>query len=156
MPTDTIVILQDTTVMYVAGEKGKPIAEQAPQAMRDLEAKLTTLKGHKFYGVVLGDEYRACVTLDPTDEAQSLPHPTWTIPGGRYIRRRIPNWESNLHLIGPTCEELRRRPDADPSRPPIEFYRSQKELLVMVPITKGTVYASCSVAGKIHRSNVSP
>ena len=37
MPTDSIVTLQDTTVMYVAGEKGTPIAEQATHAMRALE-----------------------------------------------------------------------------------------------------------------------
>ena len=61
MPTDTIVTLQDTTVMYVAGEKGKPIAEQAPQVMKDLEARLTSLTGRKFYGVVLGNEIpRVC------------------------------------------------------------------------------------------------
>ena len=134
MPTDTIVTVQDTTVMYVAGEKGKPIAEQAPQAMRDLEARLTSLTGRKFYGVVLGDEYRACVTVAPNDEAHPLPHPTWIIPGGRYVRRRLLDWESNLHTIGAVFEELRRRPDADPSRPAIEFYRSQKELLLMVPV----------------------
>ena len=139
MPTDTIVTLQDTTVMYVDGEKGKPIAEQAPQAMKDLEARLTSLRGRKFYGVVLSNEYRACVTVAPNDEVHSLPHPTWTIPGGRYVRRRIPDWENNLRLIGQTCEELRHRSDADPSRPTVEFYRSQKELLVMVPITKGAV-----------------
>ena len=133
MPTDTIVTLQDTTVMYVAGEKGKPIAEQAPQAMRRLEAGLASLKGRKFYGVVLGDEYRACVAVAAADADQHL-FPTWTIPGGRYVRRRLLDWSSHLHLISPIFEELRRRPDADPSRPAIEFYRSERELLLMAPV----------------------
>lgn len=130
---DTIVTLQDTAVMYVAGERGKPIAEQAPQSMRQLEAGLASLKGRKFYGVVLGDEYRACVTLVATD-AGRRPFPAWTIPGGRYVRRRLLDWGSHLHLIGPMFEELRRRPDADPSRPAIEFYRSERELLLMAPV----------------------
>lgn len=134
MTTDTIVTLQDTTVMYVAGETGKPIAEQAPKAFRELEAKLSSLKSRKFYGVVLGDEYRACVTIDPSDDALSLPHPTWMLPGGRYVRRKLPNWEDNLHLIHPTFETPCRRSDFDPSLPCIEYYRSQKELLVMVPV----------------------
>ena len=134
MITDTIVTVPDTSVMYVAGETGKPIAEQAPKAFKELEAKLSSLKGRKFYGVVLGDEYRACVAIDPQDDPFSLPHPTWTLPGGRYIRRRLPDWTENIHLIGPTFETLCRRSDFDPSRPCIEYYRSKKELLVMVPV----------------------
>ncbi len=134
MPPDTIVTVRDIAVMYVAGETGKPIAEQAPKAFKELEAKLSSLKGRKFYGVVLGDEYRACVAIDANDDPLSLPHPTWTLPGGRYVRRRIPNWEDNLHLIGVTCETLSGRSDFDPSRPCIEYYRSQTELLVMVPV----------------------
>ncbi len=134
MTTETKVTVRDTTVMYVAGDTGKPIAEQAPKAFKELEAKLPSLKGRKFYGVVLGDEYRACVAIDPNDDPLSLPHPTWTLPGGRYVRRSLPNWEDNVHLIGPTFETLCRRSDFDPSRPCIEYYRSQKELLVMVPV----------------------
>jgi len=34
-----------------------------------------------------------------------------------------------------TIVTLARRPDLDPTRPFIEFYRSQKELVVMVPIS---------------------
>lgn len=134
MTTDTVATARDTVVMYVAGETGKPIAEQAPNAFRELEGKLSSLKGRKFYGVVLGDEYRACVAVDPHDDPRSSPYPTWTLPGGRYVRRRISNWEEQLHLIGPAVEDLRRRPDFDPSRPCIEYYRSQQELLIMVPV----------------------
>jgi hypothetical protein len=131
---DSIVVIQDLPVMYVAGDAAAPIGVQAPQAFKELEAKLSSLKGRRFYGVVVGDEYRACVAIDPQDDAAALPHPTWTIPGGRYVRRRIPNWEENMHLIAPTCQALRRRADFDPSRPTIEFYRSQRELFVMVPV----------------------
>jgi len=131
---DTCVTVPDTRVMYVAGEAGKPIAEQAPKPFKELEAKLASLNGRKFYGVVLGHEYRACVSIDPNDDPLALPHPTWVLPGGRYVRRRLSDWENNLHLIGPTFETLCRRSDFDPSRPCIEYYRSQKELLVMVPV----------------------
>jgi hypothetical protein len=133
MPTDTIVTVRDTAVMYAA-ETEKPIAEQAPEAFKELEAKLPSLKGRKISGVVLGDEYRACVAIDQNDDPLCLPHSTWMLPGGRYIRRRLPNWEDNLHLIGPAFETLCRRSDFDPSRPCIEYYRSQKEPLVMVPV----------------------
>jgi hypothetical protein len=36
---------------------------------------------HRHYGVVvLGDEYRTCVAIDPNNDPLSLPHPTWTLP----------------------------------------------------------------------------
>lgn len=134
MTRDTFVMLPDTFVMFVAGEAGKPIAEQAPKAFKVLEAGLPSLRGRKFYGVALGDEYRACVAIEPGDDRRSFPHPTWTLPGGKYVRRRILNWEQHLDLIGPTFQALLRRSDVDASRPCIEFYRSQRELLVMVPV----------------------
>lgn len=134
MTDDIIVTLADTLVMFVAGQTGRPIAEQAPRAFEALEAKLPSLKGRKFYGAVLGDQYRACVVINPGDDTRSLPHPTWTLPGGKYARRRILDWEQHRDLIGPSIQALLRRPDVDPSRPCLEFYRSQKELLVMVPV----------------------
>ena len=134
MPNDTIVDLPSIPVMFVAGERGKPIPEQAPEAFRKLEAKLPSLKHRKFYGVALGDEYRACVAIESGEEASLLPHPTWAIPGGKYVRRRIADWEKNLHLIGPTFAELRVGYDLDPSRPFIEHYRSQRELLLLLPV----------------------
>ena len=134
MAAETIVTTEDVPVMYVAAKRGRPIAEQAPEAFKTLEAKLSSLKGRKFYGIVIGDEYRACVAITPNDDASSLPHPTCTIPGGRYVRRKIENWEENLHLIGTSVEELRQRPDFDPTRSCVEYYRSRKELLLMVPV----------------------
>jgi hypothetical protein len=131
---DTIVTIPDLHVMYVAGEADAPIAEQAPRAFKELEAKLGTLRGRKFYGVVVGGEYRACVAIETHDELSSLPYPTWTIPGGRYARRRIPNWEQHIDEIARTCQALSSRADVDPSRHIIEYYRSQRELLVMVPV----------------------
>lgn len=134
MTDDTIVTLPDTPVMFVAGQAGKSIAEQAPRAFEALEAKLPSLKGRKFYGAALGDEYRACVGIHPSDDPRSLPHPTWILPSGKYVRRRILDWGQHLDVIGPTMQALLGRPDVDTSRPCLEFYRSQKELLVMVPI----------------------
>ncbi len=96
MSTDTVVTLPDTVVMFVAGKAGKPIAAQAPEAFKALEAKLPSLRGRKFYGVVLKDEYRACVAVDSSDDPRALPHPTWILPGGKYIRRRIPGRASRL------------------------------------------------------------
>jgi hypothetical protein len=131
---DTIVTLPDIEVMYVAGQKGAPIPEQAQAAFQELEAKLPTLKRRRFYGCLIDDEYRACVAIDARDDVGSLPHPRWTIPGGRYARRRIVDWEQHRHMIGPTFESLRAGNRIDPARPLIEFYRSRQDLLAMVPV----------------------
>jgi hypothetical protein len=71
--SDSIVTMPDIPVMYVAGERGKPFQEQAPDSFSRLEGKLSSLKGRKFYD------------------------------------------------------------DIDTSRPCIEFYRSQRELFILVP-----------------------
>ena len=132
--TDTTVTIPDISVMCVVGQKGKPIHEQAPQAFRELESKLATLKGRKFYDAFAEGEYRACVAIDPREDLNALPLPEWTLPGGRYVRRRLTHYRTRIPAIGAIFAELRGRPDADPSRPCIEYYRSGDEVLLMAPI----------------------
>jgi hypothetical protein len=130
---DAIVTTDDIPVIYVQGEPGKPVSEQAPVAFKTLEDSLPTLRGRKFYGTVLRGEYRACVAIRPGEEIVEA-HPLWTIPGGKYIRRRIPEGHEQPYLIAPAAEELCARSDYDPSRPVIEFYRTSREVLLMVPV----------------------
>jgi len=134
MTADFIMTIPDIPVMFVAGERGRPIPEQAPRAFTTLEAALPSLRGRRFYGVVLGDEYRACVALRPEDAGNRLPHRQWILPGGRYARQKILDYQERLDQIGPAFEQLRLRVPVDTSRPFIEYYRSRRELLVMVPV----------------------
>jgi hypothetical protein len=134
MGDDIIVTMADIVVMYVDGPAEKPIGEQAPVAFAELEAQLTSLKRRRFYAVVIGDRYRACVAVEPADDTQALPHPTWTLPGGKFVRRKIADWEQHRDTIGPTFAALRSRGDSDLARSGIEFYRSQRELFVPVPV----------------------
>jgi len=134
---DTIVTLPDIPVMFVAGDPARPIAAQAPDAFRRLEAALPSLKGRRFYGAVLGREYRACVALQPTDDRSALPHPIWSLPGGCYVRRRLADWERHVADIAPAFATLCARPDSDPSRPCLEHYRSRRELFLLAPIRGG-------------------
>jgi hypothetical protein len=104
MMRDTILTIDDIPVMYVAGTKGRPIPEQDPAAFRKLESNLPSLKGRRFYGVEVDDEYRACVGIIENDDRSSLPHPAWIIPGGKYVRRKIKNWEEHIDWIEPAYE----------------------------------------------------
>jgi hypothetical protein len=134
MASESIVVVSDMWVMFVAGDRGKPISEQAPVAFDKLEGKLIRLKGRRFYGVVVDEEYRACVAIRPDDNLDNLPGQTWVIPGGKFARRRLFHWEQQRHRIGPTMVQMRERTDFDSSRYCIEYYRSQRELLLMAPI----------------------
>src|SRR5438045_9717015 len=106
MEADTIVMLPDIPVMYVAGQKGRPIAEQAPSAFQQLEARLPSLKQRRFYGVGLGDEYRACVAIAPDDHPAALPHPRLTILDGSYALQRMRDYATHRHIIKPIFAAL--------------------------------------------------
>jgi hypothetical protein len=60
---------------------------------------------------------------------------TGTLPGGRYLQVRLQGEPPAVYeLIGPTFERLTRRPDRDPSRPDIEFYRQRDVVDLLLPV----------------------
>jgi hypothetical protein len=129
---DGIVEFGGFEVVYVSGERGQSIPEQAPAAFDALEARLQTLKKKRFYGAVIDGAYRACVAID--DDTRALDLPRWTIPSGRYAVGKVADWELHRDAIGSTVAALRNRSDFDATRPLIEFYRSQSELRLLVPV----------------------
>ena len=44
------------------------------------------------------------------------------------------NWEKNLPEIGKTFQRMSQENERDVSRPSIEFYRSQRELVLFLPV----------------------
>ena len=134
MPTDTIVTSPGVSVRYVAGDPGEPIPVQAPKVVLELEQAVTSMRGKRFFGVILNGEYRACVAIRSNDDDTLQTLPVYVIPGGRYVHRRLPEWEHDTRLIASTVEDLISRSDYDPSRPVIEFYRSHTELVIKVPV----------------------
>ena len=119
------------TVMYVVSPNG---TEGAAEAFDRLEARLPSLKGRKFYGTMLNGEYRACVALEPQDRPAAMGLGTWTIPGGAYVRRKLPDWPEHVAEIGQIFGTLAAEHPRDPARPNVEFYRSQKELLLFMAV----------------------
>ena len=130
----SIITLEPISVMYVLGERGKSIPEQSHESFKLLESKLKSLKGRKFYGAEHNGVYRACVAINSELDEQPLPHPHWIIPGGRYARVKIRDWERNAQQIPEVFSELCQRKDYDADRSLIEYYRSQRELVLMAPI----------------------
>lgn len=112
------------------------------EAMKLLESKLPSLKGRRFYGAFRllpgGEEYFACVERTPSDNPDATGLDTGTIPGGLYVRRKVPDWETAIAegKLGQIFDQLVREHEVDPERPAIEYYRSQAELQLFVPVLR--------------------
>jgi hypothetical protein len=127
------VTLDDIDVMCVVAPGGP---SGAPAAFHTLEAPLKSLKGRRFYGTYLAGEYRACVAIEPGDDPAALGLATWTIPGGKFEKRKLADWQSRLPDIGAMFIAMAREFDADESRPSVEFYRSSRELVLFLPVNQ--------------------
>jgi len=127
-----LVTLDDVRVMFLVSPSGP---QGAGEAFDRLEARLPSLKGRKFYGTMLNGEYRACVALETQDAPAAMGLETWTIPGGAYARRKLEGWSERLAEIGQIFGALAAEYPRDPARPNIEFYRSQKQLLLFMAVT---------------------
>jgi hypothetical protein len=132
--TVAIVERSETPVMFKRGAD-----EQAAitRAWAGLEEAVGTLRGRKFYGVLdpASHEYRACVELRGGDDPRELRLEPGALAGGRYARFRLAGEPPALYaLIGPTMERLAQRPDCDPDRPSIEFYRRRDVIDLLQPV----------------------
>lgn len=127
-----LVTRDDIKVMFVVSPSG---VEGAGEVFDRLEARLPSLKGRKFYGTLLNGTYRACVALEAQDAPAAMGLETWTIPGGAYARRTLERWPERIAEIGETFMAMAAEFPPDRARPNIEFYRSQKELLLFLAVT---------------------
>jgi hypothetical protein len=137
----------------VAGESALPIVERSDvpvlfkrctdeqaaitRAWADLEQAVGTLRGRKFYGVFdpVSHEYRACAELREGDDPRRLGLELGALAGGRYARVRLTGDPPAVYaLIAPAMERLARRPDSDPGRPSVEFYRRRDVIDLLQPV----------------------
>ncbi len=125
------VRIDDIDVLCVVAEGGTRGAQAAFGA---LEGRLGSLHGRKFFGTYHAGEYRACVAIEPDDDPEALGLMTWRIPGGGFERRKLMDWQERIGEIGATFDAMIAESEFDPSRPSIEFYRSSREVLLLLPV----------------------
>lgn len=100
-----------------------------------VEEAIGSLRGRKCYGAFEEGVYRACVQVRDGDDPAAIGLEVGELPGGRYARIRLKGEPPDLYdLIGPTFEQLAERPDRDPTRPGIEFYRRHDVIDLLLPI----------------------
>ena len=120
-------------VMFIA--TGDDPVEMAP-AWQRLERMVGT-RGRKVFCAFYPStkEYLVCVQVEEGDDAAALGLETDTLPGGRYLRKRIRGEPPALYeQIAPTFQELLKFATSDDARPSIEFYRRFDEIDLLLPI----------------------
>jgi len=119
----------------------------AAAAFDHLERAMSTLRGQKMYGVLYpGDpiRYFACLRLDGV-HSDDLGLERATVPGGRYGRRVVRDWNAKVAELPDLFDELQADLvhagcSIDQSRPLIEYYRREDVLTIMVPVTADDEY----------------
>jgi len=125
---------EEVQVMFL---RAPDFPNQIGATWEELESRLQSLKGRKFYGAFYPGttEYHACVEIAAGDDPAALGLELVSLPGGRYARVRLHGEPPAIYEhIGPTFEQLAERPDRDDSRPSIEFYRRRDQIDVLLPI----------------------
>lgn len=134
----TIINLPDTQLVVCRAAEF-PVGIKA--AWDQLESKLPSLRGRKFYGLTFREDeglvyYAGLEPLD-AEEIARLGFPTKTLRGGKYARVKLLDWTKHADEIGEIFGELMDQFEKDPAGPTVEFYRSQSELHLMIPVLEG-------------------
>jgi hypothetical protein len=128
-----IVVREPTDVMLV---RVRDELAEIQRAWAAFEAAVG-LRGRKFYGAFdpVTDTYSACAVLRSDDDPAAFGAERGTLPGGRYACVRLQGEPPAVYeLIGPTADQLAQRPDADRTRPTLEYYRRHDLIDVLVPV----------------------
>jgi len=124
----------EVEVMFIT-----PVADEPAEirrAWQQLEDRLGSLRGRRFFGMFDGDKYRACVQVRTDDDPVPAGFRTTVLPGGAYLRARLRDEPEQLYERIPDAfaamESLANR---DEMRPGIEHYRRLDEVDLLLPIT---------------------
>lgn len=133
---------EDVKLMCLKSPNGSLTASETFTRM---ENKLPTLKGRKFYGLFReengGETYLTCIGLEEGDDPEELEFFRFSVPSGKYDRERLDDWEKKWD--GTSIEGLpelfdilmrRNKGNVDGEKFAVEYYRSQKELIAMLPL----------------------
>jgi hypothetical protein len=70
------------------------------------------------------------------EEVASLGFPTMMIKGGKYARVKLFDWQNHTDKIGEIFGQLMEDFQMDPNGAGVEYYRSQSELHLLMPLAQ--------------------
>ncbi len=112
--------------------------EEVNPAFEKLESKIVNKKGRKFFGAISFNndfvDYKACLVPAYENEHLALGFDEFIIPGGKYVTTKLIDWSNNTKKIKYLFEEMENKYKFDAMRPQLEFYKNNKELILMLPI----------------------
>jgi hypothetical protein len=110
----------------------------AEDTFRRLESHLSSLKGRKFYGLSKLENgnltYLACVNMEKDDDGDINGGQIIILEKGTYVREKISDWKKNLEQIPAVIDRVAAESTVNSERYVIEFYRSERELFLLIPI----------------------
>ncbi len=110
----------------------------AEDTFRRLENHLSSMRKRKFYGLTRLEEgnltYLACVNMEGGADRDFVEGQKVTLEKGKYEREKISDWKKNLGQIPAVIDRVAAESSVDSERYVTEFYRSEKELFLMIPI----------------------
>src|SRR5262249_13873990 len=115
------------------------VADELPEIQRVWAAfeAAVGLRGRKFYGAFdpVSATYSVFAALRPGDDPATFGAERGTLPGGRFACVRLHGEPpAGYEEIGPTPARPAKRPDADHTRPTLEYYRRHNVIDVLVPV----------------------
>ena len=133
--------LIELPLLRLISAKSNQFPEGNSEAFASLESHLDSLTGRKFYGVLFQakdglDYFAGLLPNDETEERRfgDLGFPILEIEGGPCVRTKLYDWSSQTDQIGQLFGKMIDQFGIDPTRPQIEFYRSQQELHLILPV----------------------
>lgn len=94
-------------------------------------------RGRNFYGISHMDKsgrviYKAAVETFGTQEPEQYGYRSFIIPKGDWLAEKVTGWMSKTDQLKEHFGQLMKDPRFDPSVDCVEWYKDEKEMLVMV------------------------
>ena len=124
--------------MQLMSIKAEPFYGGIVTAFAHLQNALPSLKGRLFYGtcrcIGTETERRACVAPLVEGEFELYGLERFVVPAGNYARAVLHNWQLESPQRKAIFTDMAKQFIEDTARPQIEFYKSQTEMWLYLPI----------------------